>query len=256
MKEAIFYSITNGGKKLRPVLLLEASRLVNLEKSKALLISTAIECIHSYSLVHDDLPAMDNDDFRRGKPANHKAFGEDVAILVGDALQSLAFELLLMAELPINCILYFLKNIGPQGMVGGQFLDIKSSSHNKISYLEKTHYLKTGKLIQSCITLPFLICNYSKSIIKEIENWGADLGKLFQIIDDILDFTGNIEKLGKSPNKDKEKNKLTYIEAYGLEKSKKKAKEISKKLVLKAKKIFPNSELLQQLPIYIFERQS
>lgn len=269
LQKAILYSLEAGGKRLRPLLALQMAGLLKLHRKQAQKISLALECLHTYSLIHDDLPAMDDDDFRRGKPSNHKIFGEDIAILSGDALQALAFELLAMANAPASAIAYFAECVGSAGMVGGQFLDMsflhsktEKTRKEKATYLLQLHQAKTGRLIEASIVLPFLFFlqeqkddNKPKAHLRKIKKWALDLGLLFQITDDILDVKGDAEKLGKSIGKDAEQEKITFVKLFGLLESQKMAKKISKSLEKQAKKIFKESHFFCYLPRYVLLRE-
>ena len=230
LKEAMIYSLKNGGKRIRPVIMLATAELLGVDKKDVLSFAIAIECIHAYSLIHDDLPAMDNDDLRRGKPTNHKVYGEAIAILAGDALLNYAFELILRRVSDKNSIsagrllaLY----AGAFGMIGGQALDILSEDKPLGDKSEETlyniHANKTGRLLSASVLVPS--CLAGNLHFDELSTYGKNLGLLFQITDDILDFTSTPEKLGKSVNKDKDSNKLTFVTLFGLEEASKKAEE-------------------------------
>ena len=230
LKEAMIYSLKNGGKRIRPVIMLATAELLGVDKKDVLSFAIAIECIHAYSLIHDDLPAMDNDDLRRGKPTNHKVYGEALAILAGDALLNYAFELVLRRVSDKNSIsagrllaLY----AGAFGMIGGQALDILSEDKPLGDKSEETlysiHANKTGRLLSASVLVPS--CLAGNLYFEELSSFGKNLGLLFQITDDMLDFTSTPEKLGKSINKDKDSNKLTFVTLYGLEEASKKAEK-------------------------------
>ncbi len=247
LEKAINYSVTAPGKRIRPLICLATEKSLTGSISVGIPIGIAIELIHCYSLIHDDLPAMDNDDFRRGKPTCHKAFGEDIAILAGDVLNTYVFEYL-ASELPkytsekktIDGIKTFSSNCGIHGMAGGQVLDLKSnhSTQASLNQLQQIHNLKTGALLKACFTLVSTIASEDKAIHSTMEKIGHHFGLLFQIIDDILDETSSLEALGKSPGKDAMQNKLTYVSLLGLDGAKKEA------LVHKNKGL----ELIQTLP--------
>ncbi len=228
LKEAMIYSVKNGGKRIRPVIMLATADVLGVDREAVLSYSIALECIHTYSLIHDDLPAMDNDDLRRGKPTNHKVYGEAMAILAGDALLNYAFELILRRVNDLNSIsagrllaLY----AGAFGMIGGQALDILSENspvtNNSEKLLNDIHSNKTGRLLSASVLVPSCLSN--NKLFNELSIYGKNLGLLFQITDDILDFTSSVETLGKSINKDKNSNKLTFVTLYGLENAKIKA---------------------------------
>lgn len=250
LREATEYALSGSNKRLRPVLVLEASRLAGLPEPRALLVAAAFECLHSYSLVHDDLPAMDDDDLRRGQPSCHKKYGEATAILVGDLLQSLSFELLARAQMPAIALQYFARAVGAQGMVSGQFIDMQADTENT----RKLHRLKTGKLIESAITLPYLARGEKLSL--RVVRWGRGLGLLFQITDDLLDATADSTTLGKTAGKDAEQHKKTFVAQLGLEETKAQAQQITARLEDSAKEIFPASEIFRALPAYLLSRRN
>ncbi|MBQ3235597.1 MAG: polyprenyl synthetase family protein [Clostridia bacterium] len=219
LKDAMVYSLTVGGKRIRPVIMLAVAELLCVDLNKVLPFAVAIECIHTYSLIHDDLPAMDNDDLRRGKPTNHKVFGEAMAILAGDALLNYAYELILRSVTDNNSLsagrllaLY----AGAFGMVGGQALDILSENTVKNEEtLYKIHENKTGKLLLASTLVPS--CLAGNAHFDKLSEYGKNLGLLFQVTDDILDVVSSTAKLGKSINKDADENKLTFVTLYGLD---------------------------------------
>lgn len=240
--EAMQYSCLNGGKRLRP-LLVYASGIINNANDDILInVGMAIELIHCYSLIHDDLPAMDNDDLRRGIPTCHKQFGEGMAILAGDALQSLAFEILSskLKQLPDNVQLKIInliaKNSGVYGMCGGQALDLSSVGISlNHTQLKQMHQMKTGALIQASILSGFL-CGDDAQNVKKYNSFaelGNQIGLLFQIVDDILDVTQNSQTLGKTANKDSSNHKPTYVSLFGLDKAQELAKNLHHMLRLK-----------------------
>ena len=235
--DAMRHSLLNGGKRIRPLMCLMAQQLFSDDINRILPLASATELIHTYSLIHDDLPCMDNDDVRRGKPTCHVKYGEDIAILSGDTLNSLAFEILLtQCDYPpdklVSALAYFSKALGSHGLVGGQILDISSSGNMKNSdHLKFLHSMKTGALIQVCYVCPAIFNDALPSEIKLIEKFAYHIGLLFQITDDILDVTGNTESLGKSPLKDQEMNKLTYVSLLGLDDAKKAAEAEAQKAI-------------------------
>ncbi len=214
--EAMNYSLLSGGKRLRPVLLLSAYELFNDNINEALPFACAMEMIHTYSLIHDDLPAMDNDDYRRGKLSNHKKFGEANAILAGDGLLNKAFEIGLDAAIYLNSsnALMALKIIadssGTEGMIGGQVTDMEGNI-NSIEELKYMYSLKTGALIKSSVIAGAILAEASNEEIKALEIYSEKIGIAFQIEDDILDVTSTQEKLGKAIGSDATNNKITYL---------------------------------------------
>ena len=241
--EAIHYSVMNGGKRIRPqiILLLCEMLKVEISKNNVDLIAAAGELIHCYSLIHDDLPAMDDDDYRRGQLSCHKQFDEATAILAGDAIQPLSLEVLTSIEDPnleaktkLEIINLFARACGPKGMVEGQNRDILSE--NKIlteEELDELHYLKTGKLIEACVLCVCLMKkNIDKDLIKKLKIFSNKFGLAFQIRDDILDEIGDEETIGKPVKSDLKNNKSTYPSILGIKKSQKKAELLIKEALL------------------------
>jgi len=232
LEEAIQYSVTAPGKRIRPLICMAIEQSLTQTVAISLPISIAIELIHCYSLIHDDLPAMDNDDFRRGNPTCHKAFGEDMAILACDILNTFAFEYLSTTlpphigfEKSIHIIKTLANACGIHGMGGGQALDLKSThtSESSLALVEHIHHLKTGRLLSACFTLTSVAIEQDERTLKTFSQIGHHFGLLFQIIDDILDATGKLETIGKSPGKDSQQNKLTYVSLLGVQHAKKEA---------------------------------
>lgn len=214
---AMKYSVFAGGKRVRPVLFFAALDSFDINYKDYWRFAVAIECIHTYSLIHDDLPAMDNDDFRRGKPTNHKVYGEDFAILAGDALLNFAYEIALDGvndENTLAAVKQLAEFAGARGMVGGQAFDLSRFKKNDESTLFNIDDLKTGKLL----TLPFSMASLiaGKKNYDEYFCLGKILGRLFQYTDDILDVNATFEDLGKTPNKDAAQNKITAVSVFGL----------------------------------------
>jgi geranylgeranyl diphosphate synthase type II len=227
--KAMRYSLFVGGKRLRPVLCLAAAEASGGEASRALPSACAVECIHTYSLIHDDLPCMDDDDFRRGRPTSHKVFGEGVAVLAGDALLTISFEILAQArETTRYRMPALVKELatasGSRWLIGGQVADLEGEG-KKISgtELKFIHRSKTAALLTAAIRLGAMSANASESKLANLTLFGQSLGLAFQIIDDILDVTQTSEKLGKSAGKDVAAQKATYPAVFGLEKSRKEA---------------------------------
>ena len=250
LHEATLYALSGANKRIRPVLALETAALANLQDDRAFAIAAAFECVHSYSLVHDDLPAMDNDDMRRGQPSCHKKYGEATAILVGDLLQGLAFELLTLAKLQPVAINYFARAIAAQGMVSGQHLDME----NHTTSVRRLHRLKTGRLIEAALNLPLLTAKGSLTLATV--RWGRGLGMLFQITDDIIDATSDSATLGKTAGKDAEQNKKTFVRELGLAQAKLAAEKLAMQLSNSARVLFAASPLLQQLPAFLLARKT
>ena len=247
--EAIHYSVMNGGKRIRPQIILILSEILNVDISNENidLIAAAGELIHCYSLIHDDLPAMDDDDYRRGQLSCHKKFDEATAILTGDAIQPLSLEVLTSIEDPnlsdktkLEIINLFARACGPEGMVEGQNRDILSENKKLTEEeLDQIHYLKTGKLIEACVLCVCLIKkNIDETLIEKLIEFSNKFGLAFQIRDDILDEIGDQDKIGKPTKSDIKNNKSTYPSIMGIEESQKKAQLLIDKALA----------ILQELP--------
>lgn len=233
--QAADYSLKAGGKRLRPVLLLEACRLFGGTSEQAMPFACALEMIHTYSLIHDDLPAMDDDDYRRGKPTNHVVYGEGMAILAGDALLNFAYELMIRETLQagpmqsryLRAMGEIAEAAGPYGMIGGQTVDLESETQAvPLETVDFIHAHKTGALITASLTAGAIIGGAGEAELDRIRQYGRNIGLAFQIIDDILDITGDQEKLGKDIGSDQEKQKSTYPSILGLEASRQKAQTL------------------------------
>jgi geranylgeranyl diphosphate synthase type II len=223
LEEAMRYSLLAGGKRIRPVLALATACAIGRDPSSVLPLSGALELIHTYSLIHDDLPAMDDDDMRRGRPTCHRAFGENVAILAGDGLYAEAFRLVLADQQgdPGN-VLVAVRELaaaaGVDGMVGGQYLDVAGTAPGSAAGLRRIHELKTGRLIGASIECVLLLAGENEpDTIGYFQDYASELGVLFQIVDDILDVTGSDEDLGKPGGSDERLGKRTYVTEFGLE---------------------------------------
>lgn len=231
LKEAMLYSLQAGGKRLRPVLCMSCAALCGLAPEKALPFASAIEMIHTYSLIHDDLPAMDNDDLRRGKPSNHKAFDEATAILAGDALLTDAFVIMCRTPLASGAVLKAVAELalaaGSSGMVGGQEWDMLYTGRPEIGLdeLRRMHAMKTGALLRASCVCGGLLAEATDAAVRAISDFGASLGAAFQIADDILDVVADTATLGKPSGSDAAQGKNTYPSLLGLEKSRELARE-------------------------------
>lgn len=224
--EAMRYSITGGGKRIRPVLTLSIAKMMSKNALEVMPFAAAIEMIHTYSLIHDDLPAMDNDDYRRGKLTNHKVFGEAMAILAGDALLNEAFDLLLDSAIQsgekmeqfIKASLIVASAAGKQGMIAGQVIDMDSEGKQTSEVtLKDMHKKKTGALIKASILAPAVYLGASAEYIKALTSYAENIGVAFQIKDDILDVESTTEELGKAVGSDEKNKKTTYVSLYGLD---------------------------------------
>jgi geranylgeranyl diphosphate synthase type II len=231
LEEAMRYSLLAGGKRIRPVLTLATARALGQPVEQVLPMAAALELIHTYSLIHDDLPAMDDDDLRRGRPTCHKAFGENVAILAGDGLYAEAFRHVLDHQ-PGEpaAILAAVRELsaatGVNGMVGGQYLDVTDSAPSDPAGLRHLHALKTGRLIGAAIMCPLLLApSQSPATIDAFRSFASELGVLFQIVDDILDVVGTDDALGKTQGSDERLGKRTYVSEFGLERARELAAE-------------------------------
>jgi len=256
--KAMKYSLSNGGKRLRPVLCLEFARACGADRFDALDFACAVEYIHTYSLIHDDLPCMDDDDMRRGKPSCHKEFGEATALLAGDALLTHAFQILAGAELDdkkiaLTCGL-LAQNAGVQGMVGGQVIDLKYESETPdLQQLLSVHRLKTGALISAACLLGCIAAGADDEKIAAASAFAYDLGVAFQIKDDILDVVGSTEALGKPVGSDAENNKTTYVTVRGMENAQKDVEMLTSAAVSRLS-AFENTDFLKTLALYLVNR--
>lgn len=260
LTEAMKYTLLSGGKRIRPVLSLLTAELLDGNYQAALKAGSALEMIHSYSLIHDDLPAMDDDQLRRGKKTNHLVFGEAAAILAGDALLTYAFEVLSELELEADSRLKIIANTakfsGYQGMVGGQVLDLEAENRDlTLAEMKEVHRAKTGALIKAAVLNGVYCSKASSEQKKALLTYAENIGVLFQIVDDLLDLTGETEMMGKVVGRDEELNKSTYPKLMGVEA----AKEAAAEHALKAKKalsIFGDqAQDLKDLVDYILKRQ-
>jgi len=262
IKSATEYGLFNGGKRLRPFLVYATGEMLGAKKQDLDILAGAIECIHSYSLVHDDLPAMDDDDLRRGRPTCHIEFGEAHAILAGDALQTLAFELIASHEFTcssqtqIKMIAQLAKASGLEGMVGGQSLDIAATDKAvTVQELERIHKLKTGALINCAITLGALCSeNADKQTLENLSIFGYAIGLAFQVHDDILDVEGDTIILGKPQGSDIAANKATYPALLGMLGAKEKAQNLIQQAHEALAKIDADTTHLASLANYLIER--
>ncbi len=261
--DAMNYSVTNGGKRIRPVLVLEFCRVCGGNVEDALGLACAVEMIHTYSLIHDDLPCMDNDDMRRGKPSCHKAFGEEYALLAGDGLLTLAFETALkdgggiLPENKIKAAKTLASLAGVGGMVGGQVLDLQSeSTEPTLEKLQTIDALKTGALIKASVLLGCYAANVTDDErIGAAVKYAENIGLAFQIVDDILDVTSDSATLGKPVGSDEKNEKITYVSLMGIEKSKQTVKELTDGAT-DALKVFGNdTDFLKNLALSLADRK-
>ena len=262
--EAMQYSTFAGGKRLRPILLLATYRLFNEDMRTALPFAAAIEMIHTYSLIHDDLPAMDNDDYRRGKLTNHKVFGEGIAVLAGDGLLNKAYEVMLdeivKAKNPVivsQASKVIGNAAGVKGMIGGQVADILSEDQEiSPKDLDYIHAHKTGALIEAAMVSGAVLANAQPEDVKKIQQVGKNLGLAFQIKDDVLDIIGDEKQLGKQIGSDEAKEKSTYPKLYGLAACQKMIQELTEESNQILDEYVPQSKFLKELNNYLMDRQN
>ena len=256
--EAMRYSLKNGGKRLRPIFCLEFAKCCGAEAEDALAFACALEYIHTYSLIHDDLPCMDNDDFRRGKPSCHKQFGEATALLAGDALLTHAFKIITSANLPADkkaaAVAILAECAGVCGMIGGQVIDLKYESENPtFSQLLDVHTLKTGALISAACQLGCISGNATDIQLEAAKKFAENLGIAFQIKDDILDVVGDSAVLGKPVGSDAENDKTTYVTLVGIEQSQKDVEAFTAEAI-SALNAFEKNEFLKRLAEMLIDR--
>lgn len=258
--EAQSYSLNIGGKRIRPILMLLVYYIYKKSYKEILPMAASIEMIHTYSLIHDDLPAMDNDDLRRGKPTNHKVFGDAIATLAGDALLNEAMILMMNyslenGEAALKASREIAMAAGPEGMIGGQVVDIINEGKKEISEdeLKYMHLKKTGELIRASIVSGALLANAPQEDIEKLNLFGKKLGLAFQIKDDILDITSTTEKLGKKINADL--NKCNFITMYGLEQCEKLCKDLTLESIALLDSIKEDTSYLKELTLSLLERE-
>ena len=259
--KAMRYSVFAGGKRLRPILCLAAAECCGGSAATAMPLACAVECIHTYSLIHDDLPCMDNDDLRRGMPTYHKVFGEGIAVLAGDALLTLGFEVAsratespryslreVIGELAVAC--------GSRNLIAGQVIDLESEGRKvSLPLLQFIHESKTAALLRSSIRLGAMSANATPRDLEHLSNFGRALGLAFQVIDDILDVTQTSEKLGKSAGKDLADEKATFPAVVGLERSRKAAKQLTDQARLALRPVGRRAETLHGLAEHLLDRE-
>ena len=253
LKESIIYSLVNDGKKIRPLSFLYLLKFYKIDYKEYFDVALAIELVHTYSLVHDDLPAMDNDDYRWGKPTNHRVYGEDIAVLTGDSMLTLAFEVLSRARindtLKVNLIQQFANYSGAMGMIAGQVYDVKQKNYQvDANYLRLMHSLKTGKLIELPLDFACKIAQ-KESDLDYIRDFGKELGIAYQIKDDILDYYGEFEKIGKLPS---DEGMITYLSFYGIDECKELLEKHTTNAIQISRKL--DNNLLEDFANYLLRR--
>jgi geranylgeranyl diphosphate synthase, type II len=262
LEEAMRYSLLAGGKRIRPVLALATAAAIGRDPAEVLPLAAALELIHTYSLIHDDLPAMDDDDLRRGRPTCHKRFGEDVAILAGDGLYAEAFRLVLHEQRGdparvLAAVAELADATGVNGMVGGQYIDVRNLAEGKDAGLRRLHELKTGRLIGAAVECTLLLSDGIASTLADFRAFAAEVGVLFQIVDDILDVTGTDADLGKPHGSDERHGKLTYVSQYGLDGARRLAGESHANAQAALARAAPGGAAeLQQITDFIYTRSS
>jgi geranylgeranyl diphosphate synthase type II len=261
---AMRYSVLAGGKRLRPILVIAGAETVGAHAETVLPTACALELIHTYSLIHDDLPAMDDDDYRRGRPTNHKVFGEAIAILAGDALLTLAFKLIAdnvahVRDGRVICdvVAEVATAAGTAGMVGGQVVDIESEGRTVTAEtLDYIHLHKTAALIRASLRAGAMLGGARPGALEAISAAGRSLGLAFQIVDDILDVEGNLAELGKTAGSDQRKGKATYPALYGLEASRRRARALIEETKAALANLGPRAEPIAALADFVLERRS
>lgn len=263
LHEAMRYAAQGGGKRIRPLLVYAAGQLgkqANVSESDALdAAAVAIECIHAYSLVHDDLPCMDDDDLRRGRPTVHKAFDEATALLVGDALQTRAFELLAHtncdAQVRLNMIAALAAASGSRGMAGGQAIDLESVGKKlDLLGLQKMHAMKTGALLTCAVQLGGIAVQLNSTQMAHLDTYSKALGLAFQIVDDVLDATADSQTLGKTAGKDAAANKPTYVTLMGLDYAQQQARELQETAIASLDSFGTSAQALKDLALLVVNR--
>lgn len=261
--ETMRYSLFAGGKRIRPILCIAAAETLGCHNNAILPVAMSLECIHTYSLIHDDLPAMDNDDLRRGKPTSHVKFGEAAAILAGDGLLTFSFDLLsaptltsqISAETQVKLIQVLAQSAGSLGMVGGQAIDIDSEGKEiDFDTLRTLHSCKTGALITASVQMGAILGNATPAEYKAFTNYGRHIGLAFQIVDDLLNVTATTEQLGKKAGSDAELDKATYPAFFGIEGTRTKARQAVDDAITCLEPFDHRCEPLRELAHYIYSR--
>lgn len=259
LRKAMAYSLLAGGKRLRPILALAGCEAVGGAPETALPLGCALEMIHTYSLIHDDLPAMDDDDFRRGQPTNHKVFGEAMAILAGDALLTEAFAVASTAQAPPAVVVRVLRElaaaVGAAGMVGGQVIDVESTGKPvDLALLRRLHGKKTGALLRVSVCGGARLGGADEAAVASLRTYAEALGLAFQIVDDVLDVTADLKTLGKDPGSDREAGKTTYVDLLGVEGAGRHAREVMDAGLAALAPLGDRAEPLRALGRYTVER--
>ena len=261
--EAMRYGLLGGGKRLRPLLVIESARLFGAPVEAALNTAAALECVHCYSLIHDDLPAMDDDDLRRGRPTTHVAFDEATAVLAGDALLTIAFEILSdaathpSADVRCRLVAELAKAAGSAGMVGGQMIDMEAVEQ-PLGYHETValQRMKTGALFEFCCAAGAILAQASSGDHERLRNYARDFGLLFQVTDDLLDAVGTVESAGKAVAKDREQGKATLVSILGVEGARQEAATLARRAGATLEPYGADADDLRELPLLLLDRDS
>ncbi len=265
LHESMRYSLLAGGKRIRPILAIAAAEAIAATTPGLMPVACSLEFIHTYSLIHDDLPSMDNDDFRRGKPTSHKAYGEAMAILAGDALLTMAFDIISRPDLMKGCdpvrqvrlVQELAYGSGNMGMVGGQVFDIKAENKDiDLSTLQNIHKHKTGMLIRAAVRMGAIAAGANDRQLDDMTGYAEDIGLAFQIADDVLNVTGTREELGKNPNTDAERGKKTYPTFHGVEGAKKMADDCVTRAINRLSSFDSLADSLREIARYITSRKN
>lgn len=259
------YSLLGGGKRVRPILTIAAAEALGYDNDAMLPFAASLEFVHTYSLIHDDLPAMDNDDYRRGRLTNHKVFGDGIAILAGDALLTMAFELCsqdnegssLTAGQRLNIIRELAFGSGHQGMVGGQVMDIQAENQEvELAHLQKIHSHKTGQLIRAAVRIGGIMGGASSIQLESLTGYAEDIGLAFQIADDVLNMVGTREELGKDAGTDEKRGKQTYPSFFGIDGARQLGEECVERAIHRLESFDHQADPLRHIARYIMERKN
>ncbi len=263
--DSMRYSLLGGGKRVRPILTIAAAQALGYEDDAVLPFATSLEFVHTYSLIHDDLPAMDDDDYRRGRPTNHKVYGDGMAILAGDALLTMAFELCsrdlgnhnLTASQQLQIIRELAYGSGHQGMVGGQVMDIQAENQEiELVKLQKIHSHKTGQLIRAAVRIGGIIGGASSLQLESLTGYAEEIGLAFQIADDVLNMVGTREELGKDAGTDEKRGKQTYPSFFGLDGARQLGEDCVQRAIHHLEVFDHQADPLRQIATYIIQRRS
>ena len=263
--DSMRYSLLAGGKRVRPILTIAAAQALGYDRDAMLPFAASLEFVHTYSLVHDDLPAMDDDDYRRGRLTNHKVYGDGMAILAGDALLTMAFELCsqdtgahgLTASQQLQIVRELSYGSGHQGMVGGQVMDILAENQEvELAHLQKIHSHKTGQLIRAAVRIGGIIGGASSTQLESLTRYAEDIGLAFQIADDVLNMVGTREELGKDAGTDEKRGKQTYPSFFGIDGARKLGEECVERAINRLQSFDHHADPLRRIATYIIERRS